>query len=312
MARPHRTIVAGLWHHVTHRGGAGAAIFPTPDDRADFLDVLAHSDGRFGLQAHAVSLLEASYHLLVFDATGQLGRAMRHINGVYTQSTNRRHGTEGAMFRGRYHSRVVHDDAWLLPVLRYIHMSPVSAGLADDPAAYPWASHAHYLADDPAPWLHTESILARFPNPAGLDAYVRAPVPDAERAVLAARSSALGDPPPESPVAASQVALPDSPPVRPGPHRHDRPHHRRRRGALRRRQGPRHRPPPRHGQPRPQRRAACSPWTSPRTPSPTSARRFDLSAQSLASLASRQRKNLDGASQLARDVAAIRAALESP
>jgi putative transposase len=311
MARPHRTIVAGLWHHVTHRGGAGAAIFPTPDDRADFLDVLAHSDGRFGLQAHAVSLLEASYHLLVFDATGQLGRAMRHINGVYTQSTNRRHGTEGAMFRGRYHSRVVHDDAWLLPVLRYIHMSPVSAGLADDPAAYPWASHAHYLADDPAPWLHTESILARFPNPAGLDAYVRAPVPDAERAVLAARSSALGDPPPESPVAASQVALPDSPPVSPGRTVSTAliidavaAHY----AVAKARVTSRHR-----GMANPARSAALLLAVDiSKDPLAVSARRFDVSAQSLASLASRQRKNLDGDSQLAQDVATIRAALETP
>lgn len=315
MARPHRTIVPGLWHHVTHRGVAGAAIFPTPEDRAEFLEVVGHSDARFGLQAHALSLLDASYHLLVFDAAGQLGRAMRHLNGVYTQSANRRHGTEGARFRGRYHSRVVHDEAWLLPLVRHIHQSPVAAGLAADPVAYPWSSHVHYMAADPMepnppPWLHTGSILARFETAAALDAYVRAPVPAAERAALTARSSALGQPPADSPATASQNVIPENPPASPGRTVSTAlivaavaAHY----GVAKARVTSRHR-----GMANPARSAALLLAVDFSKDSlATSARRFDVSAQSLASLASRQRKHLDGDSQLAQDLAAIRAALET-
>ncbi len=311
MARPQRTIVPGLWHHVTHRGVPGRTIFPSPEDRQDFLGILGHCDGRFGLQTHAASLLQTSYHLLVFDASGQLGRAMRHLNGVYTQCANRRHGTEGALFRGRYHSRVVHDDAWLLPLVRHLHLSPVAAGLAADPAAHPWSSHAHYLAPEPPPWLHTEPLLARFASAAAFDAYVRAPVPAAERAVLTARSSALGQPPADSPVAASQNALPDGPGASPGRTVSTAliidavaAHY----AVAKARVTSRHR-----GMANPARSAALLLAVDiSKDPLAVSARRFDVSAQSLASLASRQRKNLGGDSQLAHDVAAIRAALKTP
>ncbi|MEZ4267876.1 MAG: hypothetical protein R3F39_15995 [Myxococcota bacterium] len=311
MARPQRTIAPGLWHHVTHRGAAGRPIFPTPEDRLDFLDVLGHCDGRFGLQTHAASLLETSYHLLVFDAAGQLGRAMRHLNGVYTQNANRRHATEGAIFRGRYHSRVVQDEAWLLPLVRHIHMSAVVAELARDPAAYPWSSHGHYLAAEPPAWLHTETLSAHASAASvTLDAYVRAPAPAAERAALASRSATLGDAPPGSPVAASQGALPDSPPAAPGRTVSTAliieavaTHY----AVAKARVTVRHR-----GMANPARSAALLLAVDlSKDPLATSARRFDLSAQSLASLASRQRKHLDGDSQLAKDVAAIRATLEA-
>jgi putative transposase len=308
MARPQRTIAPGLWHHVTHRGVVGTAIFPSPDDRAEFLDLLAHCDARFGLRTQAASLLDTSYQLLVFDASGQLGRAMRHLNGVYTQAVNRRHGSDGALFRGRYHSRVIADPAWLAPVARHIHQSPAVAGLADAPDAWPWSSHRHYLAPVAPPWLHTETLLARFAGSAAdFDAFVRAPAPAAELAALASRSAVLGGSPDQGPVAAPVPG----PPAAPGrtvttvqiidavaAHY----------AVAKARITARHR-----GMGNPARSAALLLAVDiSKDPLATSARRFDLSAQSLASLASRQRKNLDGASQLARDVAAIRAALESP
>ena len=56
---------------------------------------------------------------------------MRHINGVYTQRFNRFHGCDGQLFRGRYKSILVDEDAYLLQLVRYIHRNPVEAGLVD-------------------------------------------------------------------------------------------------------------------------------------------------------------------------------------
>jgi len=132
MARPQRTIAPGLWHHVTHRGVVGAAIFPSPDDRAEFLDILAHCDARFGLRTQAASLLDTSYQLLVFDASGQLGRAMRHLNGVYTQALNRRHGSVAVTLRATGPTTLRWDghpvtDGQLTPLERGVHDLDVSA-----------------------------------------------------------------------------------------------------------------------------------------------------------------------------------------
>ena len=50
------------------------------------------------------------YHLLISTPLGNLSRAMRHINGVYTQKINKKHQLEGSLFKGRYKSIVIDKD----------------------------------------------------------------------------------------------------------------------------------------------------------------------------------------------------------
>lgn len=62
---------------------------------------------------------------------------MRHVNGVYTQVFNRRHGKVGHLFQGRFKAILVDRDAYLLEVCRYVELNPVRAGMVGEPAAWP-------------------------------------------------------------------------------------------------------------------------------------------------------------------------------
>ena len=101
------------------------------------------------------------YHLLVHTPLGNLSRRMRHINGVYTQRYNRRHRSDGQLFRGRYKSILVDGDSFLLRLVRYIHKNPVRAGIADRPDLYRWSSHAGYLSSAKKwDWLHKDFFFS--------------------------------------------------------------------------------------------------------------------------------------------------------
>ena len=154
------------------------------------LDLVSEAGLRWGLRVHAVALMPNHFHLLVEDREGLLSRGMRHVLGVYTQRFNKLYETDGALFRGRFRSRLVQTEEYLAELVRYIHLNPVRAGLVAVAGAYPWSSHRHYL--DPsahAPeWLHTDEVFRRFggDNPKGraeLDGFVHLPV-DAEVAAL--------------------------------------------------------------------------------------------------------------------------------
>ena len=110
--------------------------------------------------AYAYCLMDNHYHLLMHTPKGNLQRAMRHLNGVYTQRHNRLERTDGPLFRGRYKAILVDADAYLLSVSRYIHLNPVEAGVVKIPSEYPWSSYPAYigLAKRPA-WLHTGQSL---------------------------------------------------------------------------------------------------------------------------------------------------------
>ena len=161
MSRPLRIEYRGAWYHVMNRGRRAESIFEDDADHLGFLDLLKEADGLWNIRISAYCMMPNHYHLLVNTPEGNLSRAMRHINGVYTQRFNRRHRCDGQLFRGRFKSILVEGDSYLLQLVRYIHRNPLRAGLAASTDQYRWSSHAGYLSrGEQWDWLHKRFILS--------------------------------------------------------------------------------------------------------------------------------------------------------
>jgi putative transposase len=141
MARPLRIEYPGAVYHVTSRGNARQAIFRDDRDRQRLLDVLAAVVGRAKWRCHAYCLMENHYHLLLETPEGNLSRGMRQLNGIYTQAFNRRHGTVGHVFQGRFKAILVARESHLLELCRYVVLNPVRAGVVRAAGQYPWSSY---------------------------------------------------------------------------------------------------------------------------------------------------------------------------
>ena len=84
---------------------------------------------------------------------------MRQINGVYTQSFNRRHHKTGHVFQGRFKAILVDRDAYLLEVCRYVELNPVRASMVKTAEAWPWSSYRAHVGRDQAPvWLDSDGL----------------------------------------------------------------------------------------------------------------------------------------------------------
>ena len=162
MSRPLRIEFEGAWYHVMNRGRARQDVFADDTDHETFLETVGEAVERFGAEIHAYCLMPNHYHLLVRTPRGNLGRVMRHIDGLYTQRYNRRHGVDGPLFRGRYRAILVEADAYLLSVSRYIHRNPTDGvqPLVDEPDAWPWSSFPAFVGQIAPPvWLSTGPTL---------------------------------------------------------------------------------------------------------------------------------------------------------
>ena len=187
MARPLRIEYPGAVYHVMNRGLARQAVFRDPTDYETFLQVLSDTHALWGVEVFAYCLMGNHYHLCLRTPTANLGRVMRHINGLYTQRFNRVHRRDGPLFRGRYQAIVVEADAYLAGVIRYIHLNPVQAKLVQTPEAYRWSSHARYLTPRSAPpWLGVREVLASIGPPRVFHAFVLSGNEDALEAFYAA------------------------------------------------------------------------------------------------------------------------------
>ncbi len=163
MARPLRIEYPDAWYLIMNRGRQREDVFTDPADFNAFLKLLEESTQLWGVRIAAYCLMSNHYHLLVQTPLGNLSRAMRHIDGIYTQRFNRRHKTVGQLFAGRYQSILVDADTYLLQLVRYIHRNPRRAGTAAKPEQYPWTSHHGYLSDAKQwGWLHKDYVLSQF------------------------------------------------------------------------------------------------------------------------------------------------------
>ncbi|MBF0106481.1 MAG: transposase [Deltaproteobacteria bacterium] len=109
-----------------NRGRNRQAIFKSDHDYGYFLGLLKDSVRQWQIMIHAFSLMPNHYHLLVETPLANISRAMRHINGLYTQYYNRQNKKNGSLFKGRYKAILVDEDAYLVELLRYIHLNPTS------------------------------------------------------------------------------------------------------------------------------------------------------------------------------------------
>jgi putative transposase len=163
MVRPLRIEYPGAAYHVTARGDRREPIAKDDADRTQFLDILGHALQRFDAQAWAYCLMGNHYHLVLHTQEANLSRLMRQINGVYTQSFNRRHGLTGHLFQGRFKAILVDRDSYLLEVCRYVDLNPVRARLVKRPDAYAWSSYRALVGLAPAPvWLDAQPIYTQL------------------------------------------------------------------------------------------------------------------------------------------------------
>jgi REP element-mobilizing transposase RayT len=163
MARPLRIEYSGAVYHVTSRGNAKKNIFKDELDKDRFLETLNIVVTRFNWLCHAYCLMDNHYHLLIETPDANLSRGMRQLNGVYTQSYNRRHKKTGHIFQGRYKAVLVEKESYLLELSRYVVLNPVRAGIVEKPEEWKWSSYSATVGIRKAPhYLTIDWILGQF------------------------------------------------------------------------------------------------------------------------------------------------------
>lgn len=163
MARAWRIEYEGALYHVLSRGNQRQAIFTDDEDRLMFLERLSEVADRFEVQFYAYVLMDNHYHLLLQTRRANLSKAMQWLGVAYTSRFNLKNHCSGHLFRGRFKSMLVENDAYLLQLSYYIHRNPLRAGLVKRLADYRWSSYKAYAYGKDRPeLLNTEVLLAQL------------------------------------------------------------------------------------------------------------------------------------------------------
>ncbi|SFM77692.1 Transposase IS200 like [Nitrosomonas communis] len=102
------------------RGDRRENIYEDDDNRLRFLEILGTVIADYNWLCHSYYLMDDHYHLLIETFDGDLSKGMPQHNGVYTQTSNRRHGHSGYLFQERYKAILVDKERYWLELSRYV------------------------------------------------------------------------------------------------------------------------------------------------------------------------------------------------
>jgi putative transposase len=165
MPRLARLDKVGLLQHVIVRGIERRDIFNNDYDRQLFFDRFTKLLSETGVRCYAWALLPNHFHLLLMPTSTTLSSFMRRLLTGYAVSFNRHNKRSGHLFQNRYKSIVCEKEAYLLELVRYIHLNPLRAGMVkslEDLDQYLWSGHAVLLGNRTVAGQETDAVLERF------------------------------------------------------------------------------------------------------------------------------------------------------
>jgi putative transposase len=165
MPRKSRIDAPGALQHVIARGINRQRIFRDDPDKRNFLDRLSALLKDSGIKCYAWAVLDNHFHLLLRSGPVPISTLMRRILTGYAVSYNLRHERSGHLFQNRYKSILCQEDAYLLELVRYIHLNPLRVKIAadmDQVDTYPFCGHGVLMGKHGNEWQDTDYILGRF------------------------------------------------------------------------------------------------------------------------------------------------------
>ena len=147
MTRIPKIHIEGALYYVTTRGDNNEDVFKEPEDYKTYLGLLRKYKEQYGFKLFSFVLAPNHLHLLFELKVGiTISDIMHDLNANYTKYFNSKYQRKGHLFQERSKMVLAQKDAYLLPLIAYIHLNPLSLNKVSNINDYPYSSHVLYSA----------------------------------------------------------------------------------------------------------------------------------------------------------------------
>ncbi|MCM8799613.1 MAG: transposase [Candidatus Omnitrophica bacterium] len=139
--KPKRVVLDGAVYHITVRGNQKQKTFLEEVDFLNYFKILRHYKKKYRFKLYAYCLMPNHVHLILeVENSKNLSKIMQGINLSYTIYFNKKYQKVGHLWQGRYKSKIIQKDKYLIDCIEYVELNPVRSGLVENPFDYPWSS----------------------------------------------------------------------------------------------------------------------------------------------------------------------------
>lgn len=142
MPKAARAFIEHACYHIITRGNQKQKVFHEKRDFEKYLCMLKRSCKKYEVCLYAYCLMPNHTHLLVDPAkSAYLSKFMHWLNRGYTAYYNAKYSLVGHLWQGRFKSKPILKNQYLIHCSNYIEANPVRANMVKDIAGYPWSSY---------------------------------------------------------------------------------------------------------------------------------------------------------------------------
>jgi len=137
-----RILVENACYHIITRGNQRQSIFRDKGDYQEYLDRLSKYKKEYSFLLYGYCLMPNHVHMVgEISPASNLSCFMRALLRSYTAYFNRKYDKEGHLWQGRFKSKVITKDKYLIDCIGYIESNPVNAHMVNSIHEYKWSSY---------------------------------------------------------------------------------------------------------------------------------------------------------------------------
>ena len=137
-----RILLDNACYHITARGNQKQKTFKENKDYEEYLERLQKYKNRHKFKLYGFCLMPNHIHILGEVEKGKnLSKFMHDLTRSYTDYFNKKYGKVGYLWQGRFKSKIILKDRYLIDCLSYIELNPVKDDIVKTPYEYPWSSY---------------------------------------------------------------------------------------------------------------------------------------------------------------------------
>ena len=147
-------------YHVINRGNYRQDLFINEGAHRSFENCLFEACEKCGWILEGFCVMTNHFHLVLRTPMGNLVYGMKWLQSTFANRYHKFRQAHGKLFQGRYKSLIVEEDTHLGPLLHYVALNPVRAGICEVEGLreYRWSSYWY---------LRNPAARPKFLNPTG-------------------------------------------------------------------------------------------------------------------------------------------------
>jgi putative transposase len=144
-----RLLIKNVCYHIVARGNHKQNIFANKEDFHFYLQQLKHYKKKYPFLLYGYCLMPNHIHIIGEPKDPEeLPKLMQSLHRSYTAYYNKKYNTVGHLWQGRFRTKVINKDEYLVGCIAYVEQNPVKANLTTSLNEYEFSSRQERCLDE--------------------------------------------------------------------------------------------------------------------------------------------------------------------